>query len=1309
MFANTTRRLKKRSLLQNSAQCRFFNTQRSHQSNSLGYNNNINNINNLFKNITQIKPILRNHGNIHSHNSFHSSTPSRFQFSSNHGLNTKNFEKKNNAVIFPTRKMSSNSKNSSNPPSSSTSPIPALQSPSLFRDRALLEQDLLFNHTHNSLKNPPKTPQNIAIIPKPLRPPETPETPETPKTPKTPPTKKLKKKRYFRLLFGLVLLQLCSIIGVKLYTFFEGVPLNGLHRSMAFWTRAFPIFVHYQSVALEFRLRQTLTDYLVEHTNLLKLEETVAESETAEINEADVDVVAVNENDNTKDMVSSPKLKLTSQIRNDMSKSSPTLQSELEQQKELNNSFKHDNNNEHEPISHSSILASTQPSPKSNQDVCPLTGTTIPKAMDLINTFIYNVDHLLQHLQATPEMTNLTQNLNQLMSTEPSLQSIQDGIPVLIEGGIKVQKVLLPEFLKIIKHQFQSTLSFLSYHRNQFTSEYSTPPILTLVLAPIRDIMTETILPQLANLFSPVLLPYTLPLSPAENDKYQSSRFGELHVHYANEVYNIIAELRGYYVKNAQILSLRDDVVPKAWGVQLRRFRDDCPYTPLTELLPMIEEELGDVGENFAFIEGKPLGAASIGQAHRAVLANGQEIVLKLQYPNIETTFGIDMATMRQFCALVQPQHLPLLKEIERAFLSEFDFVREGVQLEIANQDFDNIIIKKHPELGETVRIPKPIPSLCSKHCLTMEYLPGPSLAVFLEGLIKKYAAQRGASVEEITAQFQNNPGSFKIPTRSELETYKTALLSANKGYNMMYWLYNWTLGWFVQNYTYRKPYEMDKSTLNSLGLGELVNVMDKNTEHNGGYDNGLIDLEELIIEFEQFPPLYSIIERLYKLHGEQLFNGHFVNSDCHPGNILWLADKKDKDGGHFGHTNNNSTDNNYYSPKYTPSTLPKAPSPPKYSQNELNGTIGLIDYGQVKSVHMFYRAILAHLLIACAENDYNRISMLYYFGGARTVHNYKRSGYELAVLGFDRDNYRTRHGLNVERYFQFLNDLDMLLVGQDNLLLAGRTTILLRALPQALQMDGGGKNNNNTQNNDSIDNTYQDEHSTSKYWVSIAKDFLKTHPILDYTIQYALDEFTEVYNDQLSKAKDDALRYGGVQYHYTDDIALNNTPHADNNRQKSTKTPLPDKRIYRDGLDVEYFVDLGEKAWAITDHAEAICNMYHNYVFPKAFLSKIPLGFDDAELRRLDAFGGQTGKENVWNRHHLNNPQEQANGLLSYNLEQLNELTRAVPIDMFIPHQDNYIYKQRQHPHIKPYDFWNNQPRFVQKLAQEYDSILKQ
>jgi len=92
-----------------------------------------------------------------------------------------------------------------------------------------------------------------------------------------------------------------------------------------------------------------------------------------------------------------------------------------------------------------------------------------------------------------------------------------------------------------------------------------------------------------------------------------------------------------------------------------------------------------------------------------------------------------------------------------------------------------------------------------------------------------------------------------------------------------------------------------------------------------------------------------------------------------------------------------------------------------------------------------------------------------------------------------------------------------------------------------------------------------------------------------------------------------------------------------------------------------------------------------------------------------LDAFGGQTGKENVWNRHHLNNPQEQANGLLSYNLEQLNELTRAVPIDMFIPHQDNYIYKQRQHPHIKPYDFWNNQPRFVQKLAQEYDSILKQ
>lgn len=52
-------------------------------------------------------------------------------------------------------------------------------------------------------------------------------------------------------------------------------------------------------------------------------------------------------------------------------------------------------------------------------------------------------------------------------------------------------------------------------------------------------------------------------------------------------------------------------------------------------------------------------------------------------FPNVEAMFRSDIKTMKDFCALAQPEHLVMLKEVEKQFLTEFDFREEANNLEL--------------------------------------------------------------------------------------------------------------------------------------------------------------------------------------------------------------------------------------------------------------------------------------------------------------------------------------------------------------------------------------------------------------------------------------------------------------------------------------------------------------------------------------------------------------------------------------------------------------------------------------------------
>ena len=78
-------------------------------------------------------------------------------------------------------------------------------------------------------------------------------------------------------------------------------------------------------------------------------------------------------------------------------------------------------------------------------------------------------------------------------------------------------------------------------------------------------------------------------------------------------------------------------LLPESIEEELAVLQDDVPARPFPDILAIVEAELGcSVHDVFATFEEKALGAASIGQAHRATLRDGTEVVVKVQYPDVE-------------------------------------------------------------------------------------------------------------------------------------------------------------------------------------------------------------------------------------------------------------------------------------------------------------------------------------------------------------------------------------------------------------------------------------------------------------------------------------------------------------------------------------------------------------------------------------------------------------------------------------------------------------------------------------------------
>jgi len=178
------------------------------------------------------------------------------------------------------------------------------------------------------------------------------------------------------------------------------------------------------------------------------------------------------------------------------------------------------------------------------------------------------------------------------------------------------------------------------------------------------------------------------------------------------------------FIKIGQSLSTRADLIPLEYIEQLTQLQDRVPEFNSQEAIRVIETELGQPLDNlFASFSVSPLACASLGQVHRARLLSGEEVVIKVQRPNLEGLFNLDFELLHRLTRwlnvfpVVKKYNLEAIyQEFFELLFQEIDYIHEGKNADRFRENFKN-----YPQ----VKVPLVYWQYTTRKVLTLEYVPG--------------------------------------------------------------------------------------------------------------------------------------------------------------------------------------------------------------------------------------------------------------------------------------------------------------------------------------------------------------------------------------------------------------------------------------------------------------------------------------------------------------------------------------------------------------------------------------------------------
>lgn len=229
------------------------------------------------------------------------------------------------------------------------------------------------------------------------------------------------------------------------------------------------------------------------------------------------------------------------------------------------------------------------------------------------------------------------------------------------------------------------------------------------------------------------------------NDKKQLLQ-NEFHLKSALQLVGSMGYLRGAIMKIGQMLANLPQIMPMELIEVFESLQFQAPPMHYSLIREVFLDEFGKEPEEiFQSFSKHAFAAASLGQVHQATLHSGENVVIKVQYPNIAKTIEADMQSFvmllqamrfkkdfKYLCDHVHDAKNVLLKEVD--YLSEASFMEKNRNIFLHSQ----------------IVVPTYYPEYTSTRILTMEYLPGLHLQDFLKK--KPTQAQRNHFGELISS-----------------------------------------------------------------------------------------------------------------------------------------------------------------------------------------------------------------------------------------------------------------------------------------------------------------------------------------------------------------------------------------------------------------------------------------------------------------------------------------------------------------------------------------------------------------------------
>lgn len=193
------------------------------------------------------------------------------------------------------------------------------------------------------------------------------------------------------------------------------------------------------------------------------------------------------------------------------------------------------------------------------------------------------------------------------------------------------------------------------------------------------------------------------------------------------QVKKAFEELGPTFIKIGQMLSVREDLLSSAFTQTFKTLQDSVPSDTFSTVKKTIQTELSlSLSDIFDDFSKSPFASASMGQAHRAKLKNGDSVVVKIQHPNIAEEIRLDLQLFERAIPLIK--YIPetsvvdlkgVLQEVKRSLINEMDFLKES-------QNGEQFYQKNNG--WKEIRSPKIYDAFCSKKVIVMEEMSGKNL-----------------------------------------------------------------------------------------------------------------------------------------------------------------------------------------------------------------------------------------------------------------------------------------------------------------------------------------------------------------------------------------------------------------------------------------------------------------------------------------------------------------------------------------------------------------------------------------------------